>query len=48
MSRVLETCVTLAKRVSKRIELVMVFNDYTKRRVLFYHAKGYRAPTITT
>ena len=29
-------------------ELAMVFNDYTKRRILFYHAKGYRAPTITT
>ena len=22
--------------------------DYTKRRILFYHAKGYRAPSITT
>ena len=25
----------------------MVFNDYTKRRIPFYHAKGYHAPTIT-
>ena len=43
----LETCVTLAKRLSERSELAMVFNDYTKRRILFYHAKGYHAPTIT-
>ena len=28
-------------------ELEMVYNDYTKRRILFFHAKGYRAPTIT-
>ena len=25
----------------------MVYNEYTKRRILFFHAKGYRAPTIT-
>ena len=25
----------------------MVFSKYTKRRILFYQAKGYRAPTIT-
>ena len=24
----------------------MVFNEYTKRRVVFYHAKGHRAPKI--
>ena len=28
-------------------ELEMVYNEYTKRRILFFHAKGYRAPTIT-
>ena len=22
------------------------FNEYTKRRIVFYHAKGHRAPTI--
>ena len=24
----------------------MVYSDYTKLRILFYHFKGYRAPTI--
>ena len=24
----------------------MVFNEYTKRRIVFYHAKGHHAPTI--
>ena len=26
--------------------LAMVFSEYTKRRILFYQAKGYRSPTI--
>ena len=30
----------------KLILLRMVFSDYTKRRILFYHTKGYYAPTI--
>ena len=25
----------------------MVYNEYTKRRILFFHAKGFCAPTIT-
>ncbi len=25
----------------------MVFNDYTKQRILIFHSHGYRAPTIT-
>ena len=25
----------------------MVYNEYTKRRILFLHTKGYCAPTIT-
>ena len=28
-------------------ELEMVYNEYTKHQILFFHAKGYRAPTIT-
>ena len=30
----------------KLILLRMVFSDYTKRWILFYHTKGYYAPTI--
>ena len=30
----------------KLILLRMVFSDYTKRRILFYHTKGYYAPKI--
>ena len=28
-------------------ELEMVYNEYTKRQILFFHAKGFRVPTIT-
>ena len=28
-------------------ELEVVYNEHTKRRILFFHAKVYRAPTIT-
>ena len=38
--------ILIKERQWKLIFLRMVFSDYTKRRILFYHTKGYHAPTI--
>ena len=38
--------ILINERQWKLILLRMVFSDYTKRRILFYHTKGYYAPTI--
>ena len=38
--------ILIKERQWKLILLRMVFSDYTKRRILFYHTKGYYAPTI--
>ena len=38
--------ILIKERQWKLILLRMVFSDYTKRWILFYHIKGYYAPTI--
>ena len=38
--------ILIKERQRKLILLRMVFSDYTKRRILFYHTKGYYAPAI--
>ena len=38
--------ILIKERQWKLILLRMVFSDYTTRRILFYHTKGYYAPTI--
>ena len=39
--------ILIKERQWKLILLRIVFSDYTKRRILFYHTKGYYAPTST-
>ena len=44
-------CLTIVLRHSPRVRFYsekMVYSDYLKQRVLFYHSKGYRAPTIAS